>query len=102
MVPELTGTAGEPVIFNLREIEHANIQSSQVKMNMSQKILVLIKLGIGMVEVLKPRRFFLLFFFSFIRVRNIAKCDCQLFSTIQINASKTACVLNFFKIVADV
>lgn len=39
------------------EIEHANFQPSQVRMNRIQTILVLIELDIGMVEVLKLRRF---------------------------------------------
>lgn len=39
------------------EIEHANFQPSQVRMNRIQTILVLIELDIGMVEALKLRRF---------------------------------------------
>lgn len=47
------------------EIEHANFQPSQVRMNRIQTILVLIELDIGLVEVLKLRRFsFFLFFFK--------------------------------------
>lgn len=62
MRPKLTGTVGEPVYLIYVEIEHANFQPSQVRMNRIQTILVLIELYIGMVEVLKLRRFSFFFF----------------------------------------
>lgn len=80
------------------EIEHANFQPSQVRMNRIQTILVLIELDIGMVEVLKLRRFsfFLNIDYLYVHVDLSEICKMWLpFSPFHINASKT--VFSFSK-----